>query len=123
MNLPVWPVLVLLVLAAVREAAREFLSFLLTKIRYTLTRSSPGTRGAPQCQCKGHPFLPHIPMWSVRPFRPRDSLPALGGSAGQKTPRRVWGGPSLGAPMANPVNVCRSSAVLLCVNELWGVQI
>lgn len=55
MNLPVWPVLVLLVLAAVREAAREFLSFLLTKIRYTLTRSSPGTRGAPSVSVKGTP--------------------------------------------------------------------
>lgn len=123
MNFPVWPVMVLLVLAAVREVAREFPPFLLTKIRYTLTRSSPGTRGAPSVSLKGTPSCHISPCGQSDPSGNRTrSLPSA--AVQERKPHAgSGGGPSLGAPMANPVNVCRSSAVLLCVNELWGVQI
>lgn len=52
-------------------------------------------------------------MWSVRPFRQQDSLPALGSSAGEKTPCRVWGGSVSGGSYGKPSQrlplICRPS--------------
>lgn len=115
-ELPHPTVILSFMMVAEREAAKGVPR--LDKNLLHLTRSSQKNERHPECQSKDHPFLPHISIWSVRPFWPHDLPPSLGSNAGKKPNARFgWSLSLLGLDGELWSTSCHSSAILLYVNK------